>query len=325
MIVAPEDTFKAWNSFDASQRARSLAATRFIIFRDDRTGDEWRRDSCLAIQKGAIVPDKLRAVRRFLARLPAARTHLVHARLMARLILNASGGTMENGGLCLDRNSGIPCVPGSAAKGCARRAAIAALQGAGAAEKVALLEKIALVLGWADTDWQAGRRQPKKGQQRGEFCSDLCFACADEQDDPIRPQCKTFLRLREEVASRLAARLSWTNRLDPKKDIWKQLPHFAGAVNFLSAFPLEQDPGIDLDVITCHHQKYYNAEPGYESVPDIEEPVPVVFPAVAAGGMAHLGALSGSIRIRERRSLCWCLVYRVVAAASAAPRALERP
>jgi CRISPR type III-B/RAMP module RAMP protein Cmr6 len=270
MIVAPEDTFKAWYSFDASQHARSLAASRFIIFRDDRTGDEWRRDSCLAIQKGAIVLDKLRAVRRFLARLPAARTHLLHARLMARLILNASGGAMENGGLCLDRNSGLPYVPGSAAKGCARRAAIDQLRqrsvdGSSAApdELVSQLMTIALVFGWTELEWKGGKK-------KGAFISDFEFACGSR-----------WLEIRRAAAVALLDSLQ-VRRRDHAEEPWKDLPNFAGTVNFLAAFPLEKDPGIDLDVITCHHQEYYNAEPGYETAPDTEEPVPVVFPAVSA-------------------------------------------
>jgi CRISPR type III-B/RAMP module RAMP protein Cmr6 len=45
------------------------------------------------------------------------------AKLGARLIVNSSGGVLENAGLCLHRNFGCPIIPGSAVKGIARHAA----------------------------------------------------------------------------------------------------------------------------------------------------------------------------------------------------------
>jgi CRISPR/Cas system CMR subunit Cmr6 (Cas7 group RAMP superfamily) len=42
-------------------------------------------------------------------------------------MVNMAGGVMENAGLCLDR-FGLPYIPGSAVKGCARRTALAALR-----------------------------------------------------------------------------------------------------------------------------------------------------------------------------------------------------
>ena len=71
---------------------------------------------------------KLQAWRQFLlAGLRLTADQLLFGGLQARLILNASGGVLENAGLCLDRFSGVPFIPGSAVKGCARRMALQTL------------------------------------------------------------------------------------------------------------------------------------------------------------------------------------------------------
>ncbi|MBM3883417.1 MAG: hypothetical protein FJ387_27545, partial [Verrucomicrobia bacterium] len=107
---------------------------------------------------------------------------LLFAQLRSRLLVNMAGGVMENAGLCLDR-FGVPYVPGSAVKGCARRMAIQRLleereAGRRPHELAALLVNIALVVGWGDTDWKAGRRQGKNGR-KGELHSDFEFACGE--------------------------------------------------------------------------------------------------------------------------------------------------
>jgi CRISPR-associated protein Cmr6 len=72
------------------------------------------------------------------------------------------------------------------------------------------------------------------------------------------------------------------NAEKPDVPLWQRMPNFKGSVDFLEARPTE-DPGINLDIVTCHHGEYYREAPGYENAPDIEEPVPVIFPAVAPG------------------------------------------
>lgn len=61
-------------------------------------------------------------------------------RLAARMIVNHAGGVIENSGLALDRNSGVPYIPGSTVKGIARE---------GAHLCDAKPEEVALVFGWA--------------------------------------------------------------------------------------------------------------------------------------------------------------------------------
>src|SRR5438034_1425306 len=91
-------------------------------------------------------------------------------------MVNMAGGVMENAGLCLDR-FGLPYIPGSAVKGCARRAALAALlewcEAGGQPEHkpigndnpcaetcakfdspAQMLSAIARVFGWCEQDWK---------------------------------------------------------------------------------------------------------------------------------------------------------------------------
>lgn len=182
----------------------------------------------------------------------------VYGQLLSRLMVNMAGGAMENAGLCLDR-FGLPYIPGAAVKGCARRTAIQHLLEAGnAGEKTALLVQIALTFGWGEQDWSDSKKD-------GRFKSDFAYAVGGA--------------LWPGVAA----------------DARNQLPatsHFAGQVSFLSAHPVNV-PGaqlpsrvpalgaLELDVLTCHHQKYYQ-DPKRPATDD-EPPNPVLFPAAAAG------------------------------------------
>ena len=71
---------------------------------------------------------------------------ILFMKLNARLIVNSAVGVIENAGLCLDRFSGLPFIPGSAVKGCARRMAIQRLKKApDEISKKDILEKAALM------------------------------------------------------------------------------------------------------------------------------------------------------------------------------------
>ena len=183
---------------------------------------------------------------------------IIYARLMSRLMVNLAGGVMENANIALDRY-GLPIIPGSAVKGCARRMALQALhdwpespsdeddptapcrEGFGSAAE--MLASIARVFGWTSDDWKLNKKD-------GYFKSDFAWAVHGNAD--ILAAAKSQLPSHES---------------------------FAGTIAFLSASP-DGDPGLELDVVTPHHTKYYQNERGYESAPDTEEPVPVFFPAV---------------------------------------------
>jgi CRISPR type III-B/RAMP module RAMP protein Cmr6 len=181
---------------------------------------------------------------------------LLHAQLKARLMVNMAGGVMENAGLSLDRY-GLPLIPGSAVKGCARRAALAALRewcetGAKPEGDDNLFSKVcdafktpaemlsvaARTFGWVELDWS----NPKSN------LSDFHWACNG-------------------AAETLQSALTL---LHPSKE-------FAGSIAFLDARP-NRDPGLILDVVTPHHKDYYDGK--LKTATETEDPVPVFFPAV---------------------------------------------
>lgn len=295
MIFATPDTLSVWTTLCRQrQHARTLAAGNFLDFKHPDTQEEdrivrdtkkdWRRRSCEQIRDAKALSEKLAAWRSLCRALPDGDAGLLFARLKARLIINAAGGVMENGGLCLDRTSGVPFIPGSAVKGCARKLAIATLQDAAKEEKIALLEAIAWAFGWGDTDWKAGRKRGKDGKP-GELHSDFEFACGEGEP---------WTNVREHVSIRLLARLAVGGRAHPDEP-WLDLPNFAGAIQFLPAFPWQGDPGIELDVVTPHHTAYYEGK--LDEATDTEEPTPSVFPVVSAANNPLFGfALARSAR-----------------------------
>lgn len=127
---------------------RSLLADKYAYFTDKTGEDKQAKDDHAAAKRknverlcqatGFEEGPALAPRRAALANLPNARAFV--AKLGARMIINQSGGVMENAGIALDRNSGVPFIPGSAVKGIARVGA--AWSGASPAE-------IALVFGWA--------------------------------------------------------------------------------------------------------------------------------------------------------------------------------
>ncbi len=304
MKLATHASLDFWDDLPAAQRARTLALDRFASFplekqngryNVDRGNTGYRRETCDAVAGGAVLGDSTSAWLQFLReglRLPD--DQLLFGQLQSRLMVNMAGGVLENGGLCLDRRTGLPYIPGSAVKGCARRMAIQQLletreAGKSAQELAGLLVEIALTFGWGDTDWKAGRKPGKNGR-KGELHSDFEFACGEDE---------SWLAVRDIAAVSLLERLGVKHCGDPEEP-WKDLPNFAGSVSFLPAYPVDvagaelpmRPPALgklELDVVTCHHGKYYNEDPDYASAPDTEDPVPVVFPAVAP---AHVFAFA---------------------------------
>ena len=217
--------------------------------------------------------------------LPSAAS-LLYGRLTTRLLVGMANGVMENAGLTLDR-FGLPLIPGSAVKGCARRAAIAALREWGetgvkpaGAENLftplcapfespaCLLVRIALVFGWVEQDWSTLTDKSDR------LKSDFAWGCGSD-----------FEAVRKLAAKQLADHLTVRINSQHENTPWLSLPNFAGTVAFLAAQP-NKDPGLVLDVVTCHHGDYYSEkeEPkGRLKMPvalDTEEPVPVLFPAI---------------------------------------------
>ncbi len=266
-VHAPPDTAAALgHGLVPKCDSRSLFQRRFAdpqAKEDDRK--EWFH---------SLIGDNRKATRPPLSKWLPAKAVTVNARLMSRLMVDLSGGVMENSHVNLDRY-GLPVVPGSAVKGCGRRMALQALHDwvAAGTERPApddacapccegfnrpadMLAAVAAVFGWVGKDWTAGVKE-------GRYVSDFGWACG-----------KSHEIIWKEAAMLLSARFHWTL---PAGRPWLALPSFAGTIAFLAAFP-STDPGLELDVVTPHHAKYYNGE--LETASDTENPVPVFFPAV---------------------------------------------
>jgi len=190
-------------------------------------------------------------------------TENLHARLMSRLMVNLAGGVMENANVSLDRY-GLPLIPGTAIKGCARRMALQALHdwmGAPASPgpyaeddptipcrtghtPAEMLATIARIFGWTPDDWRTGKKKDL-------YLSD--FDWAVQGDEAVMKEARALLPIH---------------------------PTFAGTIAFLSASP-NHDPKLELDVVTPHHCAYYESADPHKIATDTEDPVPVYFPAVA--------------------------------------------
>ena len=168
-IFAPRDTKAALQPLPINECSRSLYFDRFS--RPDLAKDERKQ----FFTAGFNAHRSSIRVESWAAALHLRPTDILFAQLQSRLMVNMAGGVMENAGMCLDR-FGLAYLPGSAVKGCARRAALAALHewcetgskpGANEGDKdnlfadackpfampAAMLTAIARVFGWSDTEW----------------------------------------------------------------------------------------------------------------------------------------------------------------------------
>ena len=59
----------------------------------------------------------------------------------------------------------------------------------------------------------------------------------------------------------------------------------AGAVAFLPAYPRDEVAPVDVDIVNCHHPRYYGGDEGYPGATDDESPNPQFFPAVKQGAV----------------------------------------
>jgi CRISPR type III-B/RAMP module RAMP protein Cmr6 len=299
----PRDTRTLLGPGAAKCDSRSLYLDRFADPGAKDSGDLHPRRDWFNTLHGKTAPSSATGGgREWLTQVAAnGRGGIIFAQLQSRLLVNMVGGVMENAGLCLDR-FGLPFIPGSAVKGCARRMAIQDLlersQSNRSSEELAtLLNDIALVFGWGNSDWKPGRQRRR---QRGEWIetepfSDFWWALAD--DSGGRSADSQRHSRWPEVAEKAAAKLFKKLHAKPReldKLLAPQLPSFAGSLSFLPAYSIktganalplaEPELGaLELDVVTCHHCDYYASDDPSERAEDTEEPVPVVFPTIAAG------------------------------------------
>jgi CRISPR-associated protein Cmr6 len=251
--------------------SRALLLTRYA--QPELKADE-RTNYLSAVVKASRHDTGLLSWRQWVASLRSDFGHLVFGRLEARLLINMAGSVMENAGLQLDR-FGVPFIPGSAVKGCARRAALAALRDWCETDQKplgidqpftlacetfptagAMLVAIYHVFGCTDLEWLEHDPDTKE-------LNDLAWACAGQW-----PALRTH--------ALAALRVAFTEE--------DALPNLRGAVAFLPAYPWDAPKeDLELDVLTCHHPLYYRGT--QTSASDTESPNPVAFPAVAAGAV----------------------------------------
>ncbi len=248
MIYALKETKTLLDKIPRKERSRGLLACRFSEIKEGKEDKKYRSNFSENLKNGAVFSFKASHQVQWLKK---NSTSFFSMKLQSRMMINMSGGVIENGNLCLDRY-GIPYIPGSAVKGCARRQAIYLLKEESDFEKKKnILRSIAQVFGWGDSDWKTCNEQS----------NDFQYACGEHWED-IR------------------------NAL--KSETWGKSENFAGSVCFHEAYP-DQDPGIELDIVTPHHKEYYESEGPNAKAWDTEKPSPNIFPAVKSGGLYYFG------------------------------------
>lgn len=156
-IYATKQALEAWDSLRRKERARTLAATYFAPAKKGSDGSEdkeYKKAGIQAIVQAAELEDFCPQWQKFLELLPRENSRTITATLQSRLLVNLSGGILENAGIALEHISGVPVIPGSAVKGAARRYAIALLQEAEDAQKEELLEKFIAIFGCVEQDFE---------------------------------------------------------------------------------------------------------------------------------------------------------------------------
>ncbi len=291
-VHAPAATRAAIGDLADQCENRSLFATRFALPTASDKTTPTRRAWFESMRKKKVpseIPD---------AFIPESAL-LLYARLEYRLMLNMAEGIMENANICMDRYGRIQ-IPGSAVKGCARRMALQALRDWPTYETAAsqddptspcrvgykspaeMLAAIACIFGSGEGEWSMDKKD-------GHWKSDFAWACespdlishaAEGHDIPAKGSA---------LGAKATPGLNQEGSLEKVREIMSEAlalldnrKSFAGSVAFLPAYP-GKDPGIEVDVLTPHHSKYYAGEK--QIATDDEDPTPVLFPTVAPGAI----------------------------------------
>ncbi|MDB0056971.1 type III-B CRISPR module RAMP protein Cmr6 [Akkermansiaceae bacterium] len=277
-IYANKEAKEFWEALPVSKRSRSLAATHFPILGENKDDKEWRKATCEQIRNAAANAAKATSHQTFLSRLVEEGAVSVFAKLEARLILNAGDGVIENGGISLDRNSGLPCIPGSAIKAAARRWAIQQLGECDSEEECAkLLAQIAITFGYGDTEWKSGRDSKYHHSHSDFWLAMVPITTPGQEHDEFRSA--KWSKVSEAAANILFETLNTTPG-EPDQPLARQLPNLKGCVHFIPAFPVNTAK-VEIDILTPHHTNYYSNKQAVAT--DDENPIPIFFPTVAKG------------------------------------------
>ena len=129
MWNAPADTQAALAGLDPKYMNPSLFAGRMLLPMGyglgDRSEDKENKEIALQTLCGMGVPNQAsnygKKFFRIVSRTPCEKI-IVFGRLKSRLAVNLGDGLLENAGIALHRNTGLPFIPGSAVKGCCSHA-----------------------------------------------------------------------------------------------------------------------------------------------------------------------------------------------------------
>lgn len=295
MIYALQESTKFWNSLDKKARACSLAASKFVHLaqdHDSKIDTACKKTAIEEISKGEQLTFVAKNWEPFLTSLwennDKRPCELIFATPEAPLLINLSGGVMENAGLSLDLMSGVPFIPGSAVKGCTRRMAIWELsQESNPDKKSELLAKIALIFGWGDQEWNSGR------DKKNIAISDFWLAMAPYDSS-----------LEAEEADR-SRNNTWDLIKDKTQHIIGEYTHctqkngFAGIINFLPSYPNNKG-SIECDIITPHHKKYYENLSPQAQASDTEDPIPINLPRLLFSEQAYFSFAVTTAKPKDR-------------------------
>lgn len=277
-IYAQTEVKKFWDNLPDTSRSRTLAASKFAhlkggVGRED-DNNEYRKTFAEQVRKAKYHEILNKSHSTFASKIEEVGGIRLFAKLEARLLLNMAGGVIENGGICLDRNSGTAYIPGSAIKGAARRYAIWLLSQEDDLEKKSrLLTEISLIFGYGDQEWKSGRKKSDKHLHGGSSYSDFWLAMVPLEDVGNQQD-----ETRDErwITVESMTKILITEALGTEK-----FPiQLSGSIAFLPAFP-EKNPDIELDIITSHHPEYYKGK--RFTATDDENPIPLPFPAISKG------------------------------------------
>lgn len=270
-ISMPTDTLAILGAEAAKCESRSLFLNRFAYpDAKDSGSDHPRRDWFNKLCGKPAMSVAAGSRSDWLVQTTATgKRQILFAQLQSRLMVNMAGGVMENAGLCLDR-FGLPYIPGTAVKGCARRAALAALHEwcetgvkpdgddnlfaatcASFSSPAEMLAAIARVFGWSEQDWKT-REDFRTDDDWKRKRSDFAWACdpfssfASTPAPTGRPMPAQGNALGEasktnpspEGAAQKASQ--WPTILSKTLELLRNASkHFAGSVSFLPAYPAD--------------------------------------------------------------------------------------
>ncbi len=179
------------------------------------------------------------------------------AALGGRLIVNQSGGILENAGLCIHPHYNAPYIPGSAVKGCARHAAWQAWNEAEDGEaKVKAAKEVAEIFGYP-----TGDPKPKKKEdvEPGRVYLDeyLKEKCGYKEEDSHSGKVAFLAALPEKAASLVVDLVNChhkdyyagTGRRNDAADDESPVPNFFPAVEAGTTFRFTLAPCGPVDLI----------------------------------------------------------------------------